>query len=229
MKKIGILSFKLGENSFGVTLPYLEFIRRFGTPCIIDFSEPVRNDLDLLILPGGPDVDPRRYGAQPNLRTGKPCIFREYFDEHILPDYIAQGTPIFGICRGLQALVVGFGGKLHQHIGQEWSIKSRDELVHKVEFKIKENNIIKVYTEEVNSLHHQSAAEVGEHLKVIAKHKKLDHKGIDLGTVEAIMHRTLPIAAVQYHPEELVSDILSDAIILDMLYEDFNSDNYIEL
>jgi len=60
----------------------------------------VRKDLDLLVLPGGPDVDPMRYLDQDDdfsLWNGKPCVFKERFDKILLPQYIENRTPIFGI------------------------------------------------------------------------------------------------------------------------------------
>lgn len=96
-KKIGIPVYRLGPNSLGVTNPYLEFISNFGRPVLLHPEDPVRTDLDLLILPGGPDVDPNRYGATPEVFTQYPSVFLEWFDKIKLPKYIENGTPIFGI------------------------------------------------------------------------------------------------------------------------------------
>ena len=140
MKKIGIVSWKLGDNSFGVTTPYLEWLDNFGKIKILDFAEDFEDTLDLLVIPGGPDIDPSRYNQKPHRQTGKPCPFREYFDEFVLPVYIDNNMPILGICRGMQTLAVHFGGSLHQHIVHETSTKSRWELVHDIAYKIKKTN-----------------------------------------------------------------------------------------
>jgi len=98
MKRIGIPGYRLGENSFGVGISYLEFISKFGKPVIImpqDINEPPK--VDLLILPGGPDILPSTYGDSPSFRTGQPSVMLEHFDKNIFPQYLKRETPIFGI------------------------------------------------------------------------------------------------------------------------------------
>jgi hypothetical protein len=100
---IGIPGWLVGPNSFGVTIPYIEFIREH-LDCsdlrILSPDSPIWTDLDLLILTGGPDVNPSRYGEPPGFYTDKPDLIREYFDVHVLPRYIEEHVPIFGVCRG---------------------------------------------------------------------------------------------------------------------------------
>lgn len=103
-KKIGIVGWKTGENSFGITVPYLRFFQHYGNVVILGVNEEPVKDLDLLVLPGGGDVSPNRYNAKPDLFTGVANTWLEYFDKDILPQYIANKTSIFGICRGLQTL-----------------------------------------------------------------------------------------------------------------------------
>lgn len=231
MKKIGILSWKIGENSFGVTVPYLNYIERFGSVRILDYREEVDESLDLLILPGGPDINPLNYNAIPERDTGKGCIYREYFDRYILPQYINFKTPIFGICRGLQTLNVFFGGTLTQHMYHETSERNRFDRVHNIEFYalVGGKSIYTYFKVGVNSLHHQSIDLLGEGLKAIAMYKpKEDPKlknTLDNQCIEAIVHTKYPIAAVQYHPEELGYDDLSDLLINDLL-KGFNHEKY---
>lgn len=100
MKKIGIVGWFTGEKSFGVSKPYLEFFSWFGEVDIISPFEKVARDLDLLVLPGGPDVWPGRYLAEDediHMFVGAPCMIRERFDKILLPQYITNQTPIFGI------------------------------------------------------------------------------------------------------------------------------------
>jgi|AntDeeMinimDraft_5_1070356.scaffolds.fasta_scaffold06708_4 putative glutamine amidotransferase len=228
MKKIGILSWKIGENSFGITLPYLMWLENFGEVKIIDYKEEINPFLDLLVLPGGPDINPEVYGQTPNRVTGRPCIYREYFDKHVLPKYIENNIPIFGICRSLQALNVHFNGTLEQNMYHETSIKSRGEYVHDIFYKKRDNNSIKIFRDSVNSLHHQIIEKIGEGLKPIAKYIPL--KGKEMGyEIEAIVHKELPIAAVQYHPEELITDRLSNIIVYELLEGTFNHKNYLEV
>jgi len=222
MKKIGILSWKIGENSFGVTLPYLTWLEIFGQVRILDYKEPFDGTLDMLVIPGGPDINPERYNQLPSRFTGKPCIYREYFDMHILPQYINNFVPTLGICRGLQAINTAFNGTLTQHMYHETSIKSRDELVHSIKYRINHTN----YTAEVNSLHHQVIDTLGDDLKVIAKYVTKKDVTED---IEAIIHKELPIAAVQYHPEELYFNKLANSLVKDLLDGVNLNDKYEEI
>lgn len=99
-KRIGIVGWGTGENSFGVSKPYLNYFKTYGEVFILGPNEEVDSTLDLLILPGGKDVNPLRYGQIPSLFTGYQEPLLEYFDVTMLPRYIEQGVPIFGICRG---------------------------------------------------------------------------------------------------------------------------------
>ena len=97
IKRIGIPAYRLGPNSFGITTPYMEFIETFGEPVILHPNTPILDDLDLLILPGGPDVDTYRYNQYPGPYTQAPSPTLEWFDRDKLPGYIENGTPVFGI------------------------------------------------------------------------------------------------------------------------------------
>jgi len=209
-KQIGIVGWKTGENSFGATIPYLEYISKFGTPIILHPDSEIF-DLDLLILPGGPDIDISRYNGRLSLYTQKSCPIREYFDRTKLPEYIKNHTPIFGICRGMQSIATYFGASLHQNIDHEYS-DERYDIVHKIIILKNYRKILEIPEEQigVNSLHHQAVirSTLPKELEVIAIYSgKLDR------TIEAIIHTKLPIVGVQYHPEELYTDILADKLI----------------
>jgi len=229
-KKIGILGWKTGENSFGATVPYLEFIQQYGYPVILNPESPVDLSLDLLIIPGGPDVDPLRYNEIPSYSTGKVDPIREYYDKFIIPHYIDNDIPIFGICRGFQTLSVAFGATLDQNMYHETSEKHRGELVHELlldqvafialvedNLSIDNNSIIREFKKlKVNSLHHQAVVrnkEFNDQVTVLGT-----YKGVYEGQYpEVILHNTKPIAAVQYHPEELGYDLISDILILNII------------
>ncbi len=100
MKNIGIVAYPI-DGGYGIPTSYLNFFSMFGHITMITHNEiKIRKDLDLLVLPGGPDVDPSRYLDsldEISLYIGKSCPFRERFDRVLLPEYIKHGTPIFGI------------------------------------------------------------------------------------------------------------------------------------
>lgn len=72
--------------------------------------------LDGLVISGGPDVEPARYGQEPGPRT---TVIRPGRDEAELALFLAarqNGTPVLGICRGMQLMNVALGGALIQHL-----------------------------------------------------------------------------------------------------------------
>jgi putative glutamine amidotransferase len=75
-------------------------------------------DLDGLIVSGGGDVDPARYGAAPHPETGAPNRDRDGWELALLDAALVTETPVLAICRGIQLLNVVRGGTLHQHLPQ---------------------------------------------------------------------------------------------------------------
>ncbi|QGV81520.1 gamma-glutamyl-gamma-aminobutyrate hydrolase family protein [Streptomyces ficellus] len=72
--------------------------------------------LDGLVVAGGADVDPARYGADRDPRTGPAADERDAWELALIEAALAHGTPVLGICRGMQLLNVALGGTLVQHL-----------------------------------------------------------------------------------------------------------------
>src|SRR3954469_12862769 len=72
--------------------------------------------LDGLVIAGGPDVDPARYGAERSPRTGPPAPERDAWELALVDAALAARVPLLGICRGMQLLNVALGGTLVQHL-----------------------------------------------------------------------------------------------------------------
>ena len=75
----------------------MNFILNFANPRLItpfDNPETVLAECDALLVPGGPDVDPRRYGEIPEPATGRANIQYEYMDQHILTAFIEDITAV---------------------------------------------------------------------------------------------------------------------------------------
>ena len=208
-KKIGLVASKTGENSFGSTINYIMFAERFGEVILLMPDHEVRDDLDLLILPGGADVSVARYGQTPNWFTGKPDIFKEHFDEVYLPQYIANGTPICAICRGFQSLYVTLGGSLIQHMNHETNDMAKDQFSAVHDMMLLPNFTSRTqFTDKVklpiNSRHHQiiDVATCPEDLSIVGVHCKFRSNNSD-GSPEMYLHDDLPIVGFQFHPEDV--------------------------
>ena len=150
--------------------------------------------LDGLVIAGGPDVEPVRYGAEREPRTGPPAPERDAWELALNEAALATGLPLLGICRGMQLLNVALGGTLLQHI------EGHAEVVgvfggHAVK-PVPGSLYAGVVPEEtfVPTYHHQAVDRLGEGL--IPSAYAAD------GTVEAV---ELPSAdwvlGVQWHPE----------------------------
>lgn len=186
--RIGIPVQNLGET-VGVRTDYLTLVEEVGhTPVLIypkNGSEVPK--IGGLLLPGGTDVDSKRYQPLlPRIWCYPPDPYLEYFDTQILPHFISPDVPIFGICRGLQTLNVHFGGSLYRDIWKHPYSKEKSDLVHEV---------IGQVSGRVNSFHHQAIWKLGNGLEWLEKS--------DDGFIEAIRHEELPIYAVQWHPERM--------------------------
>ena len=81
--------------------------------------------LDGLVLTGGGDIDPARYGEPPHPRTARVSAERDEAELAALDAALAAGIPVLGICRGLQVLNVARGGTLCQHLPPAWTFRPR--------------------------------------------------------------------------------------------------------
>jgi len=184
------------EGMVGVDDRYMMFGNLFGEVNIIspDTQPEFMQALDGIILPGGSDVDSRRYGQKPAAFTQKPNTFLEYFDAENLPNLIGK-VPLIGICRGIQTINVALGGTLNQHIYWHSYSKEDDDLVHDVQDSSTGEKF------GTNSFHHQAIELVAPSLTVLATVGKGKHS-----FVEAVGSEELRIFAVQWHPERCMDE-----------------------
>jgi gamma-glutamyl-gamma-aminobutyrate hydrolase PuuD len=99
---------------------YVEHVARAGgSPVILPPAgapAAVAGRLDGLVLAGGGDIDPGRYGAEPHPATGYVRKFRDQAEFELVEAALAARLPLLAICRGLEVLNVALGGTLHQHL-----------------------------------------------------------------------------------------------------------------
>jgi putative glutamine amidotransferase len=98
---------------------YVAAVEQSGGRAVIippDARDPdVLRVLDGLLLAGGPDVEPARYGAEPQpLTETRPD--RDAGEFLLARAALTLDLPILGVCRGMQVLTVAAGGTLHQHL-----------------------------------------------------------------------------------------------------------------
>ena len=172
---------------------YIDALQAVGANVFEEYTD--INDVDALVLCGGSDVDPVYYNEQIN---GSRDIDKERDEkEFYLTDiFVKAKKPILGICRGHQLLNIYFGGTLYQHIDEANIHQIPDaDASHSVTAE-KDSILYELYGESffVNSNHHQAIKKLGKGLRLIASTQ---------GVAEAVQHESLPIFAVQWHPERM--------------------------
>ena len=158
-------------------------------------AEAVVARLDGLVVAGGPDVDPARYGEPRSPRTGPPAPERDAWELALIRAASASGTPLLGICRGMQLLTVAFGGTLVQHLdGHVVGVGVFGEHPVKPVPGTLYGSIV-AEDSPVPTYHHQSVDRLGEGLTPSAYAED--------GTVEAIERPGAEgwVLGVQWHPE----------------------------
>lgn len=165
----------------------------------LDYSEFRVENYDGLLIPGGWDVNPMRYGQE---NDGSifvmNCLDDLQFD--VLDKFVNSKKPVLGICRGHQLINVYFGGTLIQDLPTSYRHfydENKQDRVHRC-IAAQDSWLSKLYGTEFphNSCHHQAVDRPGEGLLV-------DSYCLEDGTVEAIHHTSLPVFGVQWHPERM--------------------------
>ena len=153
---------------------------------------------DGLLLTGGADVEPARYGEQTLDACGKPDLWRDAAEFAYAKAFIAAKKPIMGICRGLQVLNVVLGGTLYQDLPSQLGLEHPGGAVHEVAAR-GGSDLERLFGSRflVNSYHHQAVEERAPGLVADAGFAS------DERVVEAFHHTELPIAAYQWHPERM--------------------------
>ena len=176
---------------------YIAAVEGLGGIADAKYLPPVSTDYDGLLLCGGNDVEPKHYGEDVNGAV-KFDPARDEVELALIKAFLDAGKPIFGICRGLQLLNVYFGGTLHQDLeNADFHTSHADfDIVHSA-IAAEGSSFQAMYGKEfsINSFHHQGIKRLADGFKVTLTAPD--------GVIEAIEHETLPIFAVQFHPEKM--------------------------
>ena len=169
--------------------------------------ERVLGAIDGLVVSGGADVDPGRYGAERGPHTDEPRYDRDDWEVELVLAAIERDMPVLAICRGVQILNVALGGSLVQHVpdvsdadhGQEPGGFARTDvaitggtLVRDVLGSVGDRLSVHCH-------HHQVLDRVADGLVVSAHAAD--------GLIEAVELPSKPfVVGVQWHPEQHESD-----------------------
>ena len=170
-----------------------------GLPVYLPFSaDPgmCARRLDGILLTGGTDIDPARYGHDPSPELFAPEPERDAFELALLDAAAELRRPLLGICRGFQMLNVHGGGTLNQHVPSHARFdRASNAAAHEVAFT--PGSLMTSFygsSQKVNSLHHQT-------LDSLASDYTATGWADDGATVEAIESESRPWVGVQWHPE----------------------------
>lgn len=167
---------------------------------------------DGLLLTGGEDVDPRRYGEDPG-GARHVSLERDEVEFAAVDRALETGLPTFGICRGMQLLNVAMGGSLWQDLGHrdaEPPIRHEDRYsvdrpVHDI--RVEDPELMAgVFASPIfspNSSHHQGVRELADELRPVCRAED--------GLIEGVEHRGRDadgpwVAGVQWHPERMIGE-----------------------
>jgi putative glutamine amidotransferase len=193
---------------------YLDAVTRSGGIAVLLPPQPatpeivarVLDGLDGLIVTGGRDVDPARYGQAAHPATDAPAPDRDSWEDALLLGAIKRELPFLGICRGAQVLNVALGGTLIQHlpdvIGSERYNIGGDQF-NQVAVEVEPGSELSelVGAGVAGKVHHHQAIDrVGKGLTVSARAED--------GIIQAVELDSVPFGvAVQWHPEESPDDL----------------------
>lgn len=154
--------------------------------------------LDGVLLPGGADVGPHRYGGQPHPSVTDVVDFQDDFEFGLVRVLLESDLPVLAICRGLQVLNIVLGGTLVPHLEDLDAIhrQARHDITPVPGTRLA--HIVGDEPVSISSYHHQGVDRLGRDLTVSATAPD--------GLVEAVEHTTRDILAVQWHPEDYYAE-----------------------
>jgi putative glutamine amidotransferase len=185
------------------SLPYEQALRDAGIePLLLHPGDDIPAGVSGLVLMGGNDVNPARYGEAPQSETEPPDDARDELECALIQDALARDLPLLAICRGLQILNVQHGGTLVQNLdaAARHRVRTPDRGLPAHQVAIVRGTKLaaiagECLTWDVNSRHHQAIAKLGDGLSISAR-------DTEDGTIEAVERSDKRfVIGVQWHPE----------------------------
>ncbi|MBD2730644.1 gamma-glutamyl-gamma-aminobutyrate hydrolase family protein [Nostoc sp. FACHB-892] len=215
---IGITTYgRLAALPFSLPSEYIDAVRASGgIPILLPPGEidpdSVLDSLDGLILSGGGDIDPACYNGFAHPTIYSMDAERDAFELQLAKFALERHLPIFGICRGLQILIVTCGGSLISHIPDVYGTSTLHRLEPEPGRRLPTEHLVTIDIESrlakyvqnshisVVSWHHQAVDKVPSSWRIVGH-------ALDDGVIEAMEHEHHPWAiGVQWHPELSISD-----------------------
>lgn len=187
----------------------------------INYIDSVLNISSGLLLSGGVDVHPGRFGKAEQSDKCEIDLMRDTIEFHLIENALKNKMPILGVCRGMQMMNVATGGSLIVDIPSE--VKKHldhqnglpEDSYHRVEFEASSyiSKILNSKEEIVNSNHHQSVDKLGKNIRVSSKTSD--------GIIESIEwlnpENKSWFIGVQWHPERLINSNASVPILKEFI------------
>ncbi|MGY4860077.1 gamma-glutamyl-gamma-aminobutyrate hydrolase family protein [Cryobacterium sp. AP23] len=177
-------------------------------PVTAGISHRVLDSLDGLVITGGKDIEPGRYGQSPHPQTDAPRRDRDAWEDALLSAALDRDLPFLGICRGAQVLNVTLGGTLHQHLPDligDTRYQAGHGIYSPADVTVEPGSRLSALLGgddriTVPVYHHQAIDTLADGLVVTAVSEP--------GIVQAVELPTAAFAvAVQWHPEEARDDL----------------------
>jgi putative glutamine amidotransferase len=165
--------------------------------------------LDGILLTGGGDVDPDRFGEARHSTVDMVSEARDRLEIEVTERAVHARRPLLAICRGIQVMNVALGGSLYQDIASDTGsaiphsqTEPRDRPSHAVKVMGEGTRLgatLGASEVAVNSMHHQAVKRLGRGLRDVAWAPDGIIEGVEMPDASPL------VLGVQWHPEELIA------------------------